>query len=95
MFNELIRVATILARNGYRERGGRWIAPGSHTGVAGVVLLDDGRRYSHHASDALADGHAHASFDAIRILEHAGDVREAVRSARLELGRRVGTFARA
>ena len=50
-----------------------------------MVLLDD-RVFSHHASDVIADGHGHDSFDLLRILEHGGDARDAARSAALELG---------
>jgi len=75
-----------LERNGYRRvSAGRWICPDSPTGAAGVVALH-GRIYSHHASDILGDGHAHDSFDVLRLLEHNGDAREAARSAARELG---------
>ncbi len=85
-YNAYVSVPDVLARAGYREHGGRWIAPGSTTGTAGVVLLDDGRCFSHHASDVLADDHAHSAFNVLCRLEHGGDVRAAVRAAAAELG---------
>jgi RecA-family ATPase len=51
-----------------------------------VVLLDDGKVFSHHASDPLADEHAHDAFDVYRILEHGGDMRAAIQEAAKELG---------
>jgi putative DNA primase/helicase len=84
-YNARVAVASVLERNGYRERGGRWIAPGSTTGTPGVVVLE-GRAYSHHASDALADGYTHDAFGALTLLEHNGDVGAALQSAREELG---------
>ena len=92
LYNLMVPPARILERNGYRPaRGerGRWVCPGSTTGTPGVVLLDDGRVYSHHASDPLGDGHAHDAFDVLRVLECGGDFRAAIRAARIELGLRV------
>lgn len=79
-FNQAYRVEEILERNGYRRIGGRYLCPSSSTRLAGVALLE-GRAYSHHGSDPLADGHVHDAFDVYRILEHAGDWRAAVRGA--------------
>jgi Bifunctional DNA primase/polymerase, N-terminal/Protein of unknown function (DUF3987) len=79
-FNAAFGVAEILERNGYKQRGKRYLSPGSSTGVAGVCLLDDGARcYSHGASDILADGHAHDAFDVLTLLEHNGDQSAALR----------------
>jgi hypothetical protein len=84
-FNRAYRVEEILERNGYRRVGSRYVCPSSSTRLAGVALLE-GRAYSHHGSDPLADGHAHDAFDAWRILEHGGDWRAAVRAAAELLG---------
>ena len=85
-WNETVPVSVVMERNGYQRVGdGRWICPGSTTGDAGVVALDE-RVFSHHASDLLGDGHAHDAFDVLRLLEHNGDAREAARSAARELG---------
>ncbi|MEX2531434.1 MAG: bifunctional DNA primase/polymerase [Gemmatimonadota bacterium] len=93
-WNARVPVSAVLTRNGYQERGDRWLAPGSTTGDPGVVILD-GRAYSHHASCPLGDGHAHDSFSVMTILEHGGDVREAARSARRVLGMDIGPRTRA
>jgi putative DNA primase/helicase len=85
-WNEGVPPSVILERNGYKPDGrDRWICPGSTSGDAGVVALDE-RVYSHHASDLLGDGHAHDAFDVLRLLEHNGNAKEAARSAALELG---------
>lgn len=85
-FNAAHDAIAILEAHGYEKRGRRWLSPTSSTGLAGVVRLEDGRVYSHHASDPLCDGHAHDAFDAFRILEHGGDARIAAREAAKVLG---------
>ena len=65
---------------GYKKHGKRWLAPSSKTKIPGVVLLD-GKVYSHHASDALANGHANDAFDVFTMLEHGGDLSRAIRAA--------------
>lgn len=86
-WNERVPVGTVLERNGYRRAGSRrWIAPSSKTGMPGVFLCDTGRVYSYHESDVLAGKHAHDSFGLLSVLEHAGDPKEAARSAARELG---------
>jgi hypothetical protein len=87
-FNQAHDVGELLRAHGYRTKGpGRWIAPSSESGLAGVVLLpESGRVFSHHASDPLGDGLPHDPFDCYRILEHGGDHREAVKAAARLLG---------
>jgi putative DNA primase/helicase len=89
-FNEAHDVGAILEANGYALKGrNRWLFPRSTTGTAGVRLLpnsDPPRIFSSHDGDPLADGHAHDAFDVFRILEHAGDMRAAVRRAAAVLG---------
>jgi len=86
-FNQAHDVGEMLRAHGYRPHGdGRWIAPGSTTGLAGVVRLQSGKVFSHHGSDPLADGFAHDAFDLYRLLEHGGDHREAVKAAARLLG---------
>lgn len=84
-FNQAYRAEDILERNGYHRVGSRYICPSSSTRLAGVTFLE-GRVYSHHGSDPLADGHAHDAFDVWRILEHGGDWRKAVQEAAKLLG---------
>jgi archaellum biogenesis ATPase FlaH len=67
----------------------RLVAPGSSTGLAGVVIFDDeGKQlaYSHHGSDVLGDGKAHDAFDVLRMLECGGDMKQALDKARERLG---------
>jgi hypothetical protein len=87
-FNAAHSVTEMLAEYGYKRRRGprpRFLAPESTSGLAGVVILED-RAYSHHATDVLADGHAHDAFDLFRIFEHEGDLTAAVRAAAEVLG---------
>jgi putative DNA primase/helicase len=86
-FNEAHSVEALLERHGYKPKGRRrWTSPTSSTGLAGVALLDDGKVFSHHASDPLADEHIHDAFDVYRILKHGGDMRAAIQEAAKELG---------
>jgi len=85
-FNDATTRDAILSRNGYEQKGERWLAPNSETGVPGVVPLDGDKVYSHHGADPLADGHAHDAFDLFRLLEHGGDLRNAVKAAADQLG---------
>lgn len=88
-WNSEVDPAVVLKRNDYKQKAPkRWLAPGSTTKDPGVVVLD-GRVYSHHGSDVLADGFAHDAFDLLRVLEHHGDGRAAAKAASRELGRTV------
>lgn len=80
-FNESADVVQLLERNGYKPRGKRWLSPTSSTGIAGVVVFQDGRCYSHHASDPLNDGHAHDAFDLYCLFDHGGDFTRAIAEA--------------
>lgn len=91
-FNGAHTVEEILERRGYqrdehhRPAGdvvARYLAPGSTSGLAGVIVFADGNVYSHHskAHDPLAGDHAHDAFSAFTILEHGGNVQAAVRAA--------------
>jgi hypothetical protein len=67
----------------------RFVAPGSSTGLAGVVILEgEGKQvvYSHHGSDPLGDGKPHDAFDVLRIVECGGDFHKALDQARERLG---------
>lgn len=86
-FNQAHDVATIIESHGYISRGKRWLAPTSSSGLAGVTIFADGTHcYSHHASDPLNDGHAHDAFSVFCMLDHNGDVTEAIKSAAQLLG---------
>lgn len=88
-FNERFDCITLIERNGYQRKGKRWLSPSSSTNVPGVVVLGD-RVYSHHASDAISDGHAHDAFSLFTILEHHGDLNQALKAAARELGMSFG-----
>jgi putative DNA primase/helicase len=81
-FNQAHDAVAILESHGYERAGKRrWKSPNGH-GVAGVVLLESGKVYCHHASDtALAGEHALDAFDLFRLLDHGGDYRAATRAA--------------
>lgn len=88
-FNTNVHPSIVLERNGYQSApGGRWLAPNSTTGLAGVILYNDGnvpRVYSNH-SDPLNDGHSHDAFSVMTILEQGGNITEAIKAASRELG---------
>ena len=84
-FNAEYDTAAILQSFGYRQVGQRFI-PADSTHAPGLVIRPDGRVYSHHAGDILADGHTHDAFDVWARLEHGGDFRRAVRAAATLLG---------
>lgn len=86
-FNQAHDVAAMLKAHGYKQRGKRWLAPTSSSGLAGVVIFEDGTHcYSHHASDPLNDGHAHDAFSIFTILDHGNDMATAVSAAAQILG---------
>lgn len=85
-FNETYAIADLLESYGYQQKGKRWLAPSSSTGIPGVVVLtDSGKCYSHHASDPLNDGHSHDAFDVFCIVEMGGQFNNAITEARLRL----------
>jgi putative DNA primase/helicase len=84
-FNAAHDLSTVLEAYGYRRTGKRFASPDTHH-APGLVLLDDGRVYCHHAGDALGDGKPHDVFDIFTVFEHAGDTRAAVRAAARILG---------
>jgi putative DNA primase/helicase len=84
-FNQAHDVAAILEAHGYQRRGTRFASPETSHG-AGVVLLDSGKVFCHHAGDPLTSEHALDAFDCYRVLEHNGDFRSAVKAAAQSLG---------
>jgi hypothetical protein len=86
-FNDAHDIVTMLEAHGYKQRGKRWLAPTSSSGLAGVTVFEDGTHcFSHHASDPLNDGHAHDAFSVFCLLDHRGDVTAAIRAAAKLLG---------
>ena len=81
-FNDSSNMDELLQRYGYKPTSrGRYLSPNSSSGLAGVVLFDDGRAYSHHASDPFDSAHTFDAFDLWCQYEYMGDVAKAVREA--------------
>lgn len=82
-------ITEALERYGYSARGRRWISPHSQTGLPGVILVDDGRAWIHHASDPLCSdesGRPVNAFDLFCYYEHGGDPKKAAKAAAKALG---------
>lgn len=84
-FNRCHDIATLIEAHGYERRGDKWLCPHSSSGDPGVTIID-GKLYSHHSSDPLANGHKNDAFDVFCILMHDGDQRAATRAAAKILG---------
>jgi hypothetical protein len=85
-FNEASNMDELLQRFGYRPTSrGRYLSPNSSSGLAGVILFDDGRAYSHHASDPFDSAHSFDAFELWCQYEHMGDTTKAVREASILL----------
>lgn len=85
-YNQAYDAESLLKAHGYERRGRKWLCPQSTTGLPGVTINDEGKLYSHHGSDPLANGHQNDPFDVFCILEHGGDERAAVKAAAKLLG---------
>lgn len=79
-FNQAYSLENLLERHGYRRKGGRYLRPGSESGIPGVAIFQkDGRTLCYsHGADELNDGHAHDAFDVYRILACGGDWKKAL-----------------
>ncbi|WP_342596541.1 bifunctional DNA primase/polymerase [Salinicola lusitanus] len=84
-FNRAHDIGQMLAAHGYVKRGARWMYPHSSTKLPGISIIEGGA-FSHHASDPLNTGHRVDPFDVFCLLDHAGDVRQAVKDAARMLG---------
>ena len=84
-FNRANDVESLLERHGYQRRGKKWLFPASSTGLPGITV-SEGRVFSHHAADPLANGHQNDAFDVFCLLEHGGDVSAATKAAAKALG---------
>ncbi|MCM2317898.1 MAG: bifunctional DNA primase/polymerase [Pseudomonas sp.] len=84
-FNRAHDVEALLERHGYKRRGMKWLFPASSTGLPGVTV-SEGRVFSHHAADPLANGHQNDAFDVFCLLEYGGDQGAAVKAAAKVLG---------
>jgi putative DNA primase/helicase len=84
-FNRGHDVAELLRAHGYIKRGSKWLYPQSSTGLPGITI-SDGKVYSHHGADPLANGHQNDAFEVFCLLEHGGDQSRAVKEAARMLG---------
>lgn len=84
-FNRCHDIAALIEAHGYKRMDGKWLCPQSSSGEPGVTITD-GKLYSHHTSDPLANGHKNDAFDVFKILEHDGDQRAAIKAAAQILG---------
>ena len=84
-FNRCYDVEALLRAHGYVQRGRKWLYPQSSTGLPGVTV-GEGKVYSHHGADPLANGHQNDAFEVFCLLEHGGDQAVAVREAARLLG---------
>lgn len=85
LFNESHDLAALIEAHGYERRGDKWLCPQSTSGDPGVTI-NEGKLYSHHSSDPLANGHRNDAFDVFCILEHNGDQKAATKAAARMLG---------
>ncbi|QXH53189.1 bifunctional DNA primase/polymerase [Pseudomonas fakonensis] len=84
-FNRIHDIATMIEAHGYKRIDGKWLSPHSSSGMPGVTITE-GKLFSHHTSDPLANGHKNDAFDVFCILMHDGDQRAATRAAAQILG---------
>lgn len=84
-FNRIHDIATMIEAHGYKRIDGKWLSPHSSSGMPGVTITE-GKLYSHHTSDPLANGHKNDAFDVFCILMHDGDQKAATKAAAQILG---------
>ena len=80
-YNEAVPMAQALTDAGYRQMGNRWLSPNSTSKIPGVVIFDDGRAYSHHASDPFDLEHSFDAFEVFCQYQHLGNAGAAVKAA--------------
>jgi len=80
-YNDAHPIDAALEAAGYKRVGKRWLSPNSTSGICGVVVFDDDRAFSHHASDPFDPAHTFDAFDLFCHYQHMGNVGAAVRAA--------------
>jgi hypothetical protein len=81
-FNAAHDIRGLLIQYGYKQTGkDRFLSPNSTTKLAGCIVFDDGRAFSHHQSDPFDEKHSFDAFEAYCQYEHQGNVKEAVKAA--------------
>ena len=85
-FNDAHDMHSLLKKYGYIQTGKtRYLSPNSTSKLAGVKVFEDGRAYSHHASDPFDTEHSFDCFDLFVQFEHSGNVSNAVKGAAEQL----------
>ena len=80
-FNEAHDMHSLLIEYGYKNTfKNRYLSPNSTSKLAGVKLFEDGRAYSHHASDPFGN-HSFDCFELWLQFEHMGNTTKAVKEA--------------
>lgn len=79
-YNDAHGLQDEIEKAGYVRFGNRWLSPNSTSKIPGFVLFEDGRGYSHHASDPFGDFSVDA-FEVFCQFEHMGNVSAAVKAA--------------
>jgi hypothetical protein len=80
-YNDAVPISEALEGAGYRRFGNRWLSPNSTSGLPGVVVFDDGRAFSHHASDPFDPEHSFDAFEVFCQYQHMGNASAAVKAA--------------
>ncbi len=81
-FNDAHDIRSLLVQFGYKQTGkNRFLSPNSSTKLAGCIVFDDGRAFSHHASDPFDERHTFDAFDLWCQYEHQGDFKQAIKDA--------------
>tara|TARA_R110002096_G_scaffold32145_6_gene93656 strand:- start:894 stop:3182 length:2289 start_codon:yes stop_codon:yes gene_type:complete len=81
-FNDSHDMHSLLVQYGYKQTArDRYLSPNSTSKLAGVKVFEDGRAYSHHASDPFDSAHSFDAFELWCQYEHMGNVTKAVKDA--------------
>jgi len=76
--NDTLDTNKLLEDYGYTRKGRKWLSPNTSSGTPGLIAFNDGRWFSHHASDH-AIGHRTEggvcgdAFDLVTFYDYAGD----------------------
>lgn len=82
-YNRATPIESVLTAHGYKVKGPRAIRPG---GENLSITIRDGKSFHHNSNDPLSDGYWHSAFDIVCKLDHAGDVKAAVKAAADSVG---------
>ena len=81
-FNQAHDMHSLLVQYGYKQTGkDRYLSPNSTSKLAGVKVFEDGRAFSHHASDPFSSEHSFDCFELWCQYDFQGNVTKAVREA--------------